>query len=61
MLRLFLFLIKILYLKGGEDIMAVIYATLIIKGCKTFTDVPTVIQEQVRQVLTDLDVAELTG
>ena len=34
MLRLFLFLIKILYLKGGEDIMAVIYATLIIKGRK---------------------------
>lgn len=39
--------------------MAVVYATLIIKGKKTFADVPARIQEQVKEVLTDLDLAEL--
>ena len=39
--------------------MAVIYATLIIKGKKTFADVPARIQEQVKQVLIDLDCPEL--
>ena len=39
--------------------MAVIYATLIVKGAKLFSDVPAVIQEQVRQVLIDLEVPEL--
>lgn len=36
--------------------MAVVYATLIVKGKKTFTDVPARIQEQ---VLIDLDCPEL--
>lgn len=39
--------------------MAVVYATLIIKGKKNFVDVPERIQDQVRQVLIDLDLAEL--
>lgn len=39
--------------------MAVIYATLIVKGKKNFTDVPERIQEQVKQVLIDLDLPEL--
>lgn len=39
--------------------MAVIYATLIVKGVKTFADVPTRIKEQVKQVLVDLDLPEL--
>lgn len=39
--------------------MAVIYATLIIKGKKTINDVPVVIKEQVKQVLIDLDLPEL--
>jgi hypothetical protein len=39
--------------------MAVIYATLIIKGKKTFAQVPVKIQEQVRQVLIDLECEEL--
>lgn len=34
--------------------MAVVYATLIIKGKKTFADVPDRIKEQVKQVLIDL-------
>jgi hypothetical protein len=39
--------------------MAVVYATLIVKGKKTFADVPARIQEQVKQVLIDLDCPEL--
>ena len=35
--------------------MAVVYATLIVKGKKTFADVPEKIQEQVREILIDLD------
>lgn len=39
--------------------MAVIYATLIIKGRKTFSDVPAKLKEQVRTILVDMDCAEL--
>ena len=39
--------------------MAVVYATLIIKGKKTFAQVPDKIKEQVKQVLVDLDCADL--
>lgn len=39
--------------------MAIIYATLIIKGRKTFAQVPAVIKEDVRQVLIDLDCGAL--
>lgn len=39
--------------------MAVVYATLIIKGKKTFADVPDRIKEQVRQTLIDLECGEL--
>ena len=41
------------------ETMAVVYATLIIKGKKTFADVPARIQEQVKQVLIDLDCGDL--
>ena len=51
-------IIKILFRKDVAE-MAVVYATLIIKGKKTFTDVPARIQEQVKQVLIDLDCPEL--
>lgn len=39
--------------------MAVVYATLIIKGKKAFQDVPERLKEQVRQILIDLEVPEL--
>lgn len=39
--------------------MAIIYATLIIKGKKDFADVPDRIKEQVKEVLIDLDLGEL--
>lgn len=36
--------------------MAIIYATLIVKGKKTIDDVPITIRPQVIQILKDLDV-----
>lgn len=40
--------------------MAIIYAQLIIKGRKTFSQVPDIIKEDVRQVLIDMDLEYLT-
>lgn len=39
--------------------MAVVYATLIIKGKKSFEDVPDRIKEQVKATLVDLDCGDL--
>lgn len=39
--------------------MAVVYATLIVKGKKTYADVPATLKEQVAEILTDLDCAYL--
>lgn len=36
--------------------MAVVYATLIVKGKKTLEQVPVLLRNQVEQILTDLDV-----
>ncbi len=56
-----MFLYLILKIILGKDVekMAVVYATLIIKGVKTINDVPERIREQVKQVLIDLDLPEL--
>lgn len=51
MLKFLLFLMR----KEVVD-MAVVYATLIIKGVKTIDDVPEIILEQVKQVLKKLEV-----
>lgn len=51
MLELILFLL----FRKDEDKMAIIYATLIIKGKKTFQQVPDRIKEQVKEILIDLD------
>lgn len=55
---LFNLIIKILFRKDVEE-MAVVYATLIIKGKKTFADVPDRIKDKVKEVLIDLDCGEL--
>lgn len=38
--------------------MAVIYATLIVKGKKTLEEVPEKIRDQVKEILVDLEVLE---
>ena len=50
--------IKILLRKDVES-MAIIYATLIVKGKKTYAEVPPRIKERVKEVLVDLDLGEL--
>lgn len=49
---------QILFRKDVKE-MAVVYATLIVKGKKDFSDVPERIQDQVKEVLIDLDLGEL--
>jgi hypothetical protein len=51
-----LFLLTIL-LRKEVDMMAVVYATLIIKGKKTIDQVPALIKPQVEEILADLEVA----
>lgn len=41
--------------------MAVIYATLIVKGLRTFASVPDQIKPQVREILEALEVPELAA
>lgn len=48
-------MLKIL-LKKEVDVMAVVYATLIIKGRKTIDQVPAIIRDEVKQILKDLEV-----
>lgn len=55
--NLLLFLIYLLW-KGVKD-MAVVYATLIVKGKKTFAQVPERLKEQVREILIALELPEL--
>lgn len=52
------FILK-LFFRKEVPIMAVIYATLIVKGKKTYAQVPEIIKEQVKQILIDLEVPEL--
>lgn len=48
-------LLKIL-LRKEVDVMAVVYATLIIKGKKTIDQVPAILRDEVKQILKDLEV-----
>ena len=47
------------FLRKEVPTMAVIYATLIVKGRKAFKDVAEILKEQVKQILIDLEVPEL--
>ncbi|MDO5363073.1 MAG: CD1375 family protein [Eubacteriales bacterium] len=58
MLTKIFLIVNLMFRKGVYD-MAVVYATLIIKGVKKYADVPARIKEQVKQVLIDLDCPEL--
>lgn len=51
-------IIKILFRKDVQT-TAIIYATLIVKGKKTFADVPDRIKDKVKEILVDLDCPEL--
>lgn len=51
-------LLRIL-LRKEVDVMATVYATLIIKGVKTFDQVPDKLKPQVREILIALECEEL--
>lgn len=53
-----LFLLDFLLRKEVEN-MAVVYATLIVKGKKTFSQVPVKLRNEVRDILVTLDCGEL--
>ena len=55
MCRLRMWVLEILLWKEVHE-MAVVYATLIIKGRKTLDQVPAMLREQVGQLLEDLEV-----
>lgn len=59
MLSKLLFLLVSLIYREEVELMAVIYATLIVKGKKTIAQVPDTIKERVKQILIDLEVPEL--
>lgn len=56
--KLRLILINIL-LRKEVDTMAKVYATLIVKGKLSFSEVPDTQKEKVRQILIDLECEEL--
>lgn len=58
LLRIRLFLIRLLLGKEVE-IMAAVYATLIVKGLRTFESVPALVQGQVKEILVALELEEL--
>lgn len=51
--------IAFILLRKEVNTMAVVYATLIVKGKKTIGDVPSMVKDQVKQVLIDMDLPEL--
>lgn len=55
MSRLREFILKFL-LRKEVAMMAVVYATLIVKGKKTLSQVPALIRPQVEEILADLEV-----
>ena len=45
-----------LLLRKEVEVMAVVYATLIVKGKKTVDQVPALIRAQVEEILSDLEI-----
>lgn len=53
------FLLFLMYGKGGEEMMAMLWAQKIILGKKTFAEVPRLLKEQVREILVESGCEEL--
>lgn len=52
-------LFQILFGKGGEDMMAMLWAQQIMLGKKTFAQVPKLLKEKVKEILIDSGMEEL--
>lgn len=55
-MRSFFFFIIKLFFGKDEKIMAVVYATLIVKGKKTLDQVPTRLKAEVQEILEALEI-----
>lgn len=53
------FIYRLLFGKGGETMMAMLWAQQIMLGKKTFSQVPAKLKEQVRELLIDSGCPEL--
>ena len=47
------FIFKLLFGKGGEDMMAMLWAQQIMLGKKTYAQVPRLLKEKVKEILID--------
>lgn len=56
-----LFLYLFLKMKGGEDMMAMLWAQQIMLGKKTYAQVPRLLKEQVKEILIDSGCEEMTA
>jgi hypothetical protein len=52
-------MIRILYGKEGDTMMAMLWAQQIMLGKKTFSQVPKLLKEKVREILVDSGMEEL--
>lgn len=52
-------ILRILFGKEGETMMAMLWAQQIMMGKKTFAQIPKLLKEQVRELLEDSGVGEL--
>ena len=50
---------RIIFGKGGEDMMAMLWAQQIMLGKKTYTQVPRLLKEKVKEILIDSGCEEL--
>lgn len=55
------FIFRILYGKEGETMMAMLWAQKIMLGKKTFSQVPKLLKDQVREILKESGLAELAA
>ena len=52
-------ILRLIFGKGGEDMMAMLWAQKIMLGKKTFAEVPRLLKEQVREILIESGMEEL--
>ena len=52
-------IMRILFGKGGEDMMAMLWAQQIMLGKKTFAEVPRLLKAKVKEILEDSGMGEL--
>lgn len=51
--------VAFLFMKGSEDMMAMLWAQQIMLGKKTFVQVPRLLKDKVREILIDSGMEEL--